>query len=383
MNVKLSKIAEIIMGQSPDGSSYNTNRAGLPLLNGAADYKGNEFNPKKYTIAPKKISQKGDILMGIRATIGNLAISDKEYCIGRGLAAIRVNEGVCKEYIIHYLSEQIKTLAYNSSGSTIKGIVKEDLYDMQIPLPPLPVQKRIAEILDAADTLRRKDLELLKKYDELAQAIFIDMFGDPVRNEKGWEVGSFGDYITVLTDYHSNGSYETLRDHVKLSNVPDYALMVRTTDLEKNNFIENVNYISKEAYEYLDKSKVYGGEIIINKIGSAGNIYLMPNLNKPVSLGMNAFLVRLNDSLNPVFAYYFLNTDFGKYEISKRVFGAVTKTITKEAVRSIPMFRIPIKQQENFAKSIGIINNIYSFDIGGQSNILFQSLLQKAFKGDL
>jgi type I restriction enzyme S subunit len=67
-------------------------------------------------------------------------------------------------------------------------LTKSDLLEIEIPLPPLATQKRIAEILDAADALRRKDKELLKKYDELAQAIFIDMFGDPVKNEKGWEV---------------------------------------------------------------------------------------------------------------------------------------------------------------------------------------------------
>ncbi|MBP6610559.1 MAG: restriction endonuclease subunit S, partial [Paludibacter sp.] len=254
---------------------------------------------------------------------------------------------------------------------------------LKVPLPPLPIQKRIAEILDAADALKRKDQELLKKYDALAQAIFIDMFGDPVKNEKGWEVKKLGDYISVLTDYHSNGSYETLREHVTLRNVPDHALMVRTTDLEKNNFTDNVNYISKEAYEHLDKSKIFGGEIIINKIGSAGNLYLMPFLNRPVSLGMNAFLVRLNESLNPVFAFHFLNTDFGKNEISKRVFGAVTKTITKDAVRSIPMFKIPRKEQELYVECITYIKSLINCGNALQSDLLFQTLLQKAFKGEL
>ena len=69
---------------------------------------------------------------------------------------------------------------------------------LEIPLPPLPVQIRIAEILDAADALRLKDQELLKKYDELAQAIFIDMFGDPVRNEKGWEVKKLKDVTSKI-----------------------------------------------------------------------------------------------------------------------------------------------------------------------------------------
>ena len=90
------------------------------------------------------------------------------------------------KYIMYYLNAT--NLNSYITGSTRGKLTKSSLDSIQIPLPPLATQKRIAEILDAADALKRKDQELLKKYDELAQAIFIDMFGDPVKNEKGWEV---------------------------------------------------------------------------------------------------------------------------------------------------------------------------------------------------
>lgn len=85
------------------------------------------------------------------------------------------------------------TLKYQNKTTGIINLQLERyVEDLQIPLPPLPIQKRIAQILDAADALKRKDQQLLKKYDELAQAIFIDMFGDPVKNEKGWDVKKLG-----------------------------------------------------------------------------------------------------------------------------------------------------------------------------------------------
>ena len=94
-------------------------------------------------------------------------------------------------------------LTYNfekhNKATTLPSLTKTDLAEITFPLPPLPIQKRIAEILDAADALRKKDQELLKKYDELAQAIFIDMFGDPVKNEKGWEVKKLGDVFNVAS----------------------------------------------------------------------------------------------------------------------------------------------------------------------------------------
>jgi type I restriction enzyme S subunit len=206
-----------------------------------------------------------------------------------------------------------------------------------------------------------------------------------VNNPKGWERVVFGNFITVLTDYHSNGSYETLRDHVTLKNEPDYALMVRTTDLENNNFEDGVNYIDENAYNHLDKSKVYGGEIIMNKIGSAGKVYRMPYLNRPVSLGMNAFLLRFNDSINDVFLYFLLISKYGEREIQKRVKGAVTKTIRKDAVREIPLITPPISLQNQFAERVHVIEQQKAIAQQSleKSEALFNSLLQKAFKGEL
>src|SRR5690606_28244855 len=92
------------------------------------------------------------------------------------------------------------TQSVNQSSSTVNK-----LKNLEIPLQSLPIQEKIAAILDKADALRRKDQELLKKYDELAQAIFIDMFGDPVKNEKGWEVKRLEDVCSKITDgtHHS------------------------------------------------------------------------------------------------------------------------------------------------------------------------------------
>lgn len=146
----------------------------------------------------------------------------------------------------------------------------------------------------------------------------------------------------MLTDFHANGSYENIAKHFKLLDIPDYAYMVRTTDLEKEDYITDVKYVSKSCYEYLAKSKVYGGEVLINKIGSPGLTYLMPSLNKPVSLGMNLFMLRMKyDSvINNAVLYLFLNSRIGKSIITRVVNGTVPLTIDKESIKSIlvPVF---------------------------------------------
>jgi len=286
------------------------------------------------------------------------------------------------EYLMYYLNHTDLNLYIN--GATRGKLTKSSLESIQIPLPPLPQQQKIANILDAADELRQNDKKLIAKYDALTQALFLDMFGDPVSNPKGWEKEEFGKHITVLTDYHANGSYETLNENVKLKNTADYALMVRTTDLEKNNFDKDVISISKEAYNYLEKTKVFGGEMIINKIGSAGKVYIMPYLNRPVSLGMNAFMLRFKNTLDSNFIYFLLKTKYGEREISKRVKGAVTKTIRKDAIREIPILLPPLSLQNQFSERAALIEEQKSIAKNNleKSEALFNSLLQKAFKGE-
>lgn len=144
-----------------------------------------------------------------------------------------------------------------------------------------------------------------------------------------------GDIISILTDYHANGSYEILRGNVRLSEIPNYALMVRAIDLKKNNFDDDVRYVSEHAYNFLQKTKLYGEEIIIDKIGNAGEVFLMPKLNRPVTLGMNLFMVRLKNGYDPVYTYAFLISKYGKALVYQRITGTVPSSIDKESVRGL------------------------------------------------
>ena len=137
---------------------------------------------------------------------------------------------------------------------------------------------------------------------------------------------------------------------------PDYALMVRTTDLERNDFENDVKYIDEKAYNILSKSKVFGNEIIMNKIGSAGKVYLMPTLNRPVSLGRNAFMFRFNSNINVIFLYQLLISEYGTREIQQHVRGAVTKTITKDAARSVKIIVPPLDLQQQFADFVSQVD---------------------------
>ena len=159
--------------------------------------------------------------------------------------------------------------------------------------------------------------------------------------------------LEILTDYHANGSYEILNENVKMQDEKDYAYMIRSTDLEKMDFENDVKYISEYAYNFLTKTKVFGGEVLINKIGSPGTTYIVPNLNIPISLGMNLFMIRTNEkTLRNTFLYIFLNTKLGKLIISRKINGEVPQTIDKEAIKTLPIPLLPMSFQLEIEKLV-------------------------------
>ena len=126
---KLGEICAINMGQSPDSSTYNKDRNGLPFFQGNADF--GEVYPmvRLWCSEPIKIAQEKDILISVRAPIGALNISNCKCCIGRGLAALTVNKNICiREYLWHALLSKITELNSKGTGSTFKAINKKNTY---------------------------------------------------------------------------------------------------------------------------------------------------------------------------------------------------------------------------------------------------------------
>lgn len=187
-SLQLNKIAGLVMGQSPSSDSYNTEGEGMPFFQGKSDF--GKVNPKirMYCKSPKKLAHKNDILLSVRAPVGDVNIAEGTCCIGRGLAAISgQKEKSYSKYIYYYLLWKKKELENIGVGSTFKAIGKKDIEKILIPLPPLDIQKKIATALDTANALIEKRKEQIEKLDLLIKSQFIEMFGDPVTNPKGWE----------------------------------------------------------------------------------------------------------------------------------------------------------------------------------------------------
>ncbi|MDR4496389.1 MAG: restriction endonuclease subunit S [Candidatus Scalindua sp.] len=385
-------IAKLESGSRPKGGASTVE--GIPSLGAEhLSYEGRiVFDKPKYVaqnffdqLSSGILKDQDVLIVKDGATTGKVAIWMSEFekaCINEHVFRIEIDsDKALPKYIFYFLISSYgnNQVLKDFRGATVGGISRSFADKVRMYLPSLSDQKQIVQILDTAETLRQKRREQIKLLDDYLKSVFFEMFGDP-RVKTRWDMIDFGKVIDILTDYHANGSYEILRNHVELKSTPDYALMVRTTDLENNNFTDDVKYISKEAYEFLEKSKVYGGEIIINKIGSAGNVYLMPHLNKPVSLGM-PFLLRFNEFANTIFIYHLLTSEYGKCIIDSKVKGAVTKTIRKDAIRSLRIPLPPIGLQNKFASIVELAEQTKQkmHESLDEMNNHFNALMQRYF----
>lgn len=427
--VNLKSVTEINMGQSPKSEDVGDNLEGYPLIGGPSDM--GDINPLKnrYTTKASKISSIGTIIMSIRATLGKLNVSDGEYCLGRGVAEIKPLN-ISREFLIYYLSFIKDELYKCANGTTFLQISKPDIENLKVIIPPLKEQQRIVDRIESLFEKIDKAKELIEEAREgfekrkviILQEAILGNLTIKWRNDNKlesaykelevikksndrkfskadntfyefdipdtWIWTNLGEVTQLLSDYHSNGSYEILKEHVELLDEPNYSYMIRTTNFEKNNFTSLMKYISKEAYEFLGKTKLYGEEILINKIGNAGSVYYMPKLNNPASLAMNLFMIRIVPEVSSKYIYYHLLTIYSKNDIEKFIKGVTTKSIDKKAVNSLKIALPPLKEQIEIVKNLDKLLEEGSkieelTQLEEQIELIKKSILAKAFRGEL
>jgi type I restriction enzyme S subunit len=144
----VADVARLEMGQSPDGQATNTKGKGIPLIGGAADYKEGRIEASRYTTEPTKVCCKGDLILCIRATIGKVAVADKPYCLGRGVAGLRPSK-VTADFLRYFLNSQANAMDEAGTGTTFRQIDKKTLSSWSIPLPEPKEQRRIVAKLDS------------------------------------------------------------------------------------------------------------------------------------------------------------------------------------------------------------------------------------------
>jgi type I restriction enzyme S subunit len=216
-NLGNEEVVELVMGQSPPSSTYNDKGQGLPFFQGNADFGEIYPSPTLYCSKSIKIAEKNDVLISVRAPVGDINIIPYEGCIGRGVSAIRPKkERLDYRYLFYYLKYDRTHFERISMGSTFKAIRKNELESYSLPLPPLPEQKRIAEVLFTVDDAIQRVEEAITKTERLKQGLMQKLLTDGIghtefkdtaigRIPKTWDVVKAKDLILELRNGFASG----------------------------------------------------------------------------------------------------------------------------------------------------------------------------------
>ena len=365
------------MGQSPASSTYNDEGKGLPFYQGKAEFGVRHPIVKKWCSAPLKIADQGDILLSVRAPVGPTNICNVKSCIGRGLAAIRCKKNKADHlFIWFYLRNIEKRIASKGVGSTFTAIGREEISKIQVPSVNYFVQRKIASILEKAESAREKRKEANRLINEFLKSAFLEMFGDPVRNLKKFEKLKLEKVCKKIQDgtHYSPKQQESGFPYVTAKNIKPWGIN-----------LTNVTYISekehKAIYKRCDPKK---GDVIYIKDGVTAGLAKVNSLDFEFSMLSSIALIRPNKNLlNPFYLEYYLNHPHVYKRILERKSGsAITRLILKE-IKDIEIHTPPIDRQNRFANLVQKVEKLKEKQSESENelNNLFNSLMQRAFRG--
>ena len=283
-------------------------------------------------------------------------------------------------FLYYYLSKYwVRQITKRQVGSATNYIKMDDILSFQIPLPPLPVQEKIAAILDEADKLRQLNKQLIAKYDELTQSLFLDMFGDPVTNPKGWEMVTIRDLIL-------EAKYGTSSKAVEGGKYP-YLRMNNITYQGHMNY-ESLKYIDIEDKE-IPKYTVMKGDLLFNRTNSKELVGKTGIITDNIERVIAGYLIRVRvnpDLANPYYIWAHLNSKWGKLTLEgmcKSIVGMAN--INAQELQDIKILKTPVDLQNEFAERVQAIEAQKGQAQQGlaKAEELFNSLLQRTFKGEL
>jgi len=383
--VELGNVAEIIMGQSPPGDTYNTTGDGWPFFQGKTEFGKVSPTAVKWCIAPKKIAQEGDILISVRAPVGPTNLADQECCIGRGLAAIRTNEGIVdRDYIWLYLQYSESFLAEKGQGSTFEAINGDDLNGLEIPDLPLIQQRQIAARLKAQ----------LAEVDKARQAVEVQlrdaiMLAARLREKLLNQLNQVPrlDLGELLLGIEAGKSFQT----TDLPARPDELGVLKVSAVSWDEFAPDQAKAVEGDYEPEEKHRVKKGDLIISRANTIELVGAVVRVHEdyPYRLLSDKTLRLIVDEtrLKPDYLLSILKLPEARTHIENNATGTSDsmRNISQKTIKKIPVPLVSLNEQNEFVRNAQFISQHLKHINGSiqqqktELDLLPQKLLSQAF----
>jgi len=318
--------------------------------------------------------EKDSLLLTCIGEIGRCGILTTEASSNQQITALKFKDFVDPRYAYYWFVHNKKTLESTANNAVVPILNNQTLRTIRFSYPSLPVQKQIADTLDKADALRRKDQHLLCKYGELAQSIFHEMFGDPERNECGFELKTVDEIAVKVTDGEHSTPQRTAAG-IKL-------LSARNI---KNGYLDydaGVDYISEDEYTRISKRcNPELNDILISCSGTIGRVTAIRTTEKFSLVRSVALLKYDQGKLRPDYLEFFMQTDFFQRAVWRNVNTSTQSNLFTGQIKKLPVLVPPLERQSEFAVLLEKLNKqrLHVSTTKDQSENLFSSLLTTHF----
>jgi type I restriction enzyme S subunit len=368
--VRLSDVSEINMGQSPPSEDCSQEAKGLPFYQGNADFGSKYPSPQKWCINSKKIANEGDILISVRAPVGDINIAPHKCCIGRGLAAVSA-KAVHDEFLYHSLFLHMKALQKIAQGSTFEAVNSKELSDLMVFLPPVLEQKKIAEFLTAVDEAIDKIDQIIEKTKEVKKGLMQKLLTRGIGHKKfkktelgeipeKWEIKTFkklleGGILSKIQDgNHGN-------DHPKSSDyVPSGVPFIMANNLVDGTVdIRDCKFIRKDQADKLRVGFAISGDVLLSHKGTIGRVAIVPEIKDYIMLTPQVTYYRIGrvDKLSNAFLRYVMESRGFQEHISKLSKQSTRNYIGISQQKNLFMVLPSLNEQKQIAEILSSVDN--------------------------
>ncbi|MBA3947568.1 MAG: restriction endonuclease subunit S [Herpetosiphonaceae bacterium] len=386
--VPLGELGKIVSGSTPDSHVKEYWGGTIPWITPAdlTNHEGIYFQGKLrqitkegYDSCSTQLLPAGSILFSSRAPIGHCAVTTFVLCTNQGFKSIIPNDKLDSVYGYFALKAATPHIVALGRGATFAEINKEIFESVSIPLPPLPEQQRIAAILAKADRLRWLRRYALDISDTYLQSVFLEMFGDPATNPRGWKISSLGKHLAFITSGSRGwsqycGSFGTR--------------FIQSFDVQMNSIAEDhLTFVNPPLTAEAQRTQVQPGDVLLTITGSRiGRVAPVPTSLGQAYVSQHVAILRLNGSLCPSFVSMFLSHERGgQKQIGALQYGQVKPGLNFDQIRSFEIPLPPHALQTRFAGIMQKHRRLHNQqkEVVRQAEHLFQTLLHRAFRGEL
>jgi type I restriction enzyme S subunit len=265
----LGEIADTIMGQSPPSASVSAEANGLPFIQGNAEFGARHPSPVLFATDTPRIAAEGDVLLSVRAPVGEVNIALGALCIGRGVAALRAR-GCNSDFLYYLAGSMAPQLARLSQGSTFDAINGKDLRSISLPIPPLDEQRRIAEVLRAVDQHIDLTGAALAVAHSTKNAVLIAGLSE------GWQEATVGSLLANTRFPMRSGPFGSAL--LKSELVSDGIPFLGINNVHVERFVPVYRrFISEAKYQELARYTVFPNDIMVTIMGTVGRCCVVPS----------------------------------------------------------------------------------------------------------